>query len=458
MRYRSTDVIVVIKAILKRINTVREKREIVYVGMAADILHPGHLNVIREAQKLGDVVIGLLTDEAIASYKRVPFMKFKDRLEVIKNINGVNKVIPQETLDYRPNLSTLKPKYVVHGTDWKQSTSTQQSTRKAVIEEIAKWGGVLVETAYTEGISSSAIRKKVDKVGISPSERLEKLQYMLDTKRTAVRVMEAHNGLSALVVENIKTKNTHNKNNEFDAIWVSSLTDSTAKGKPDIELVDRTSRIATINEILDVTTKPLIVDGDTGGYVEHFVYSVRTLERLGVSAIVIEDKKGLKQNSFVTKNVHSQEDMEVFAAKIKAGIDARVNEKFLVIARIESLVLGKGHQDAVERAKCYLNAGASAIMIHSKNKNGADIKKFTQAYKKLENKKPLMCVPTMYNKIYEQELTKWGANIIVYANQLLRASLPAMEHVAQTILTNQRSYEAESEIVPIDQFLKIVKH
>lgn len=429
------------------------KKKVVYIGMAADILHPGHLNIIKEGQKYGEVIVGLLTDEAVASYKRVPFMEYKHRLEVIKSIKGVNKVISQTTLDYRPNLRKIKPDYVVHGTDWRSGVLRQ--TRQQIIDALAEWGGILIEPDYTDGISSTVIHQKLKKTGISPSSRLAQLERLLNVKKT-IRALEAHNGLSALVVENLHIKNDQGRSEQFDAIWVSSLTDSVAKGKPDTELVDRTSRLMTINEILDVTTKPLIVDGDTGGHVEHFIHTVRSLERLGVSAIVIEDKTGLKRNSLDPSGSHTQEDKHIFAAKIKAGIDARVHDQFMIIARIESLILGKSQQDAVERAEAYLESGASAIMIHSKDNTGIDIKKFTEAYNKLENRKPLMLVPTSYNKIYEKDLADWGANIVVYANHLLRAAYPAMEQVAKTILENHRAQEAEALCTPIEQFLKII--
>jgi len=425
-------------------------KKVVYIPMCADIVHSGHLNIIREGKKLGDVTIGLLTDEAVASKKRLPFMSFDQRYDVVSNIKGVDKVIPQDTPDYRPNLHKLKPDFVVHGDDW------QKEARQQVVDTISKWNGRLVEVKYTEGISSTSLHKKLRAVGISPTERLAKLDRLLNTKKT-VRVLEAHNGISALIVENTQIKTSRGKTEEFDAIWVSSLTDSLAKGKPDTELVDRTSRIATINEILEVTTKPLIVDGDTGGHIEHFAHTVRTLERLGVSAVVIEDKNGLKRNSLHDKpNEHTQEDPKTFTFKIKAGINARVHDQFMIIARIESFILGKDLADAMERAESYLNAGVSAIMIHSKDRTGRDVKEFAEKYNRLENRKPLMMVPTSYNTITEDELSNWGANIIVYANHLLRAAYPAMEHTAKSILENKRGYETESSSIPVEEFLKLI--
>lgn len=428
-------------------------KKVVYVAMSADILHSGHLNIIKEGQKLGEVVVGLLTDKAIVSYKRLPIMKYDQRLEVLKNIKGVEKVIPQNTLDYRPNLHRLKPDYVVHGTDWR--TGVQQQTRKQVIDTIKEWGGKLIEPEYSEGISSTILRQRLKPIGVSSVTRLEYLGRLLNSKNT-IRAIEAHNGLSALVVENAYVKR-EDKTDQFDALWVSSLTDSMAKGKPDTELIDRTSRFATINEILEVTTKPIIFDGDTGGHPEHFVHTIRTLERLGVSAIVIEDKTGLKRNSLHDKSADSiQEEANIFAYKIKTGINARNSEQFMIIARIESFILGKGQKDAIKRARIYLDAGASAIMIHSKDKNGADVKAFADVYNTFENKMPLMVVPTSYCMVSEKELSSWGANIVVYANHLLRASYPAMERVAEAILENNRAYEAEALCTPIEEFIKLI--
>lgn len=430
----------------------KRDKKLVYVGMSADILHPGHINIIKEGQKLGEVVIGLLTDEAIASYKRLPYMNYSQRLEILKNIKGIEKIIPQTTLDYRPNLRRLKPDYVIHGTDWR--SGIQKQTRKQVIETLKEWNGSLVEPEYTEEISSTLLNQKLKAAGTSPEKRLSQLHRLIGAKKP-VRLMEAHNGLSALVVEHTQFKD-RNHIEEFDAIWVSSFTDSLAKGKPDTEIVDRTSRFATINEILEVTSKPVIFDGDTGGHTEHFIHTVRTLERLGVSAVVIEDKSGLKRNSLHSNSAdHKQEDIKAFAVKIEAGLQARANDKFMVIARIESLILGKKQHDALNRAKAYIKAGASGIMIHSKDKSGADIKEFAGAYSKLKDRKPLMLVPTSYNKIYEDELSDWGADIVVYANHLLRAAYPAMEQSAETILRNHRAFEAEKFSTPVEDFLNM---
>ena len=345
--------------------------KIVYIGMSADLVHPGHLNVINTGKKLGRVVIGLLTDEAIASYKRVPYLTYEQRKIVVGNIAGVSEVVPQETLDYTTNLLNIKPHYVVHGDDWKQGI--QQATRQKVIDTLREWGGELVEVPYTGGISSTIIQKALKDAGTTPELRLKRLKRILAVK-PCMRVLEAHNGLSGLIVENTSLKDDMGFIQEFDAMWISSLTDSMAKGKPDIEAVDLTSRLHTLNDILEVTTKPVIFDGDTGGKIEHFVYTVRSLERLGVSAIVIEDKTGLKRNSLLEEQSSQEQDsIEAFCEKIKSGKRSCVTRDFMIIARIESLVLGKTLDDALQRAASYIEAGVDGIMIHTKEKDEKDI-------------------------------------------------------------------------------------
>ena len=379
--------------------------------MSADMIHPGHLNIIKEANKLGDVIIGLLTDNAIASYKRLPTLKFEQRKIIIENIKGVTEVIAQNELDYTVNLRKLKPDYVVHGDDWKKGI--QQQTRQKVIDALNEWGGQLQEVAYTKGISSTQLNQSLKDIGTTPEIRMERLRRLIESK-PVVRVMEAHNGLTGLIVENINV-NKDGRTKEFDAMWLSSLTDSTAKGKPDIEAVDVTSRLHGLNDILEVTTKPIIYDGDTGGIPEHFVFTVKTLERLGVSAIIIEDKTGLKKNSlFGTEVPQSQARVEDFCHKITEGKKAQVTKGFMIIARIESLILQQGMDDAITRAKAYIDSGADGVMIHSKEKDGKEIVEFCNRYKKLEKRVPLVAVPSSYNHMTEQELIESGVNVVIY--------------------------------------------
>lgn len=425
----------------------------VYVAMSADLIHHGHLNIIKEARKLGEVIVGLLTDKAIASYKRLPYLSYEQRKIIVENIRGVKKVIPQETLDYIPNLRRVKPDYIIHGDDWR--TGIQKETRERVIEALKEWGGELVEIPYTHGISSTYLNAKVREIGTTPEIRMKMLRRLLDVK-PIVRVLEAHNGLTGLIVEHTKIQKG-NMLKEFDATWLSSLTDSTAKGKPDIECVDLTSRLNTINEILEVTTKPIIFDGDTGGISEHFVFMVRTLERLGVSAVIIEDKIGLKKNSlFGTEVIQTQDTIENISYKISQGKKAQVTDDFMIIARIESLILEKGMEDALKRAKAYIKAGADGIMIHSKSKDPHEILEFCKKYNEFKYKVPLIVVPTTYSKITEEKLINAGVNIVIYANHLLRSAYPAMAKAAESILSKGRCSEASEFCMPIKDILTLI--
>ena len=425
----------------------------VYVAMSVDLVHPGHLNIINEAKKYGEIIIGLLTDEAIASYKRLPFLTYEQRKIVMENIKDVNQVIPQETIDYVPNLKKLKPDYVVHGDEWR--TGVLKETRERVIQTLKEWGGELIEVPYTKGISSSKLYESMKDIGTTPEIRLKSLRRLLQVK-PIVRFLEAHNGLTGVIIE--KTKVVEGGIlKEFDGSWISSLTDSTAKGKPDIELVDSSSRINTIEHILEVTTKPLILDGDSGGLTEHFVFMVKTLERLGISAVIIEDKVGPKRNSLFGAEVkQTQEEIENFSYKISQGKKAQITDEFMIIARIESLILKKGVWDAIIRAKAYIEAGTDAIMIHSKETSPDEILKFCEEYRKFDNRVPLVAVPTTYNKITEKELINAGVSIVIYANHLLRSAYPAMKKTAESILINERSYEADEHCMPIKEILNLI--
>ena len=373
-----------------------ENSKKVYVGMSADMIHPGHLNIIREAAKLGCVTVGVLTDAAIASYKRLPYLDYNQRSEIVRSLKGVDNVVPQETLDYVPNLERLKPDFVVHGDDWMQGV--QSNVRNRVIECLKQWGGKVVDIAYTKGFSSSAENERLKEIGTTPEIRQKRLRRLINAKKI-VRILESHNGLTGLIAENVSVI-VNGVKHEFDGIWSSSLTDSTSKGKPDIEAVDLTTRLHDLNDTLECTTKPVIFDGDTGGKIEHFVFTVRTLERLGISAVIIEDKVGLKQNSlFGTDAVQIQDTIEGFCNKIRTGKNAQVSDDFMIIARIESLIAGKSIDDALARAAAYVEAGADGIMIHSKNKSGDDIKEFCQRFRVANVSTPIVVVPTTYRKL-----------------------------------------------------------
>jgi len=437
------------------------KKKVVYIAMSADLVHPGHLINIREGAKLGKVILGLLTDKAIASYKRLPFLPYESRKAVMENIVGITQIVPQTTLDYRPNLKKYRPDYVIHGDDWR--TGVQKETRMQVIETLKKWGGKLIETPrevpYGPGVeptSSTAFNKALKEIGTTPDIRLRRFGRLLEAK-SMVRGIEVHNGITGLIAEHASVKNGE-KNEEFDFMWLSSLTDSTAKGKPDTELVDSTSRLNTIHDVLDITTKPLIYDGDTGGLTEHFPYLVRTLERLGVSGVIIEDKCGFKMNSlFGTAVKQHLEDPVVFSKKIREGKRSQVTPDFLIIARLESMIAGQGVADALARAKMYIEAGADGIMVHSKEKSPKEVLDFCKEYKKFKRKVPLVAVPTTYDTITEDELEKAGVNIVIYANHLLRSAYPAMLKTAETILSHGRANEAATEYcMPISEILTLI--
>ena len=426
----------------------------VYLGMIGDIMHPGLINIINEATKYGDVMIGLYTDKAIATHKRLPYLTYEQRKQVIENIKGVSTIVPQDDWSYVPNLVKYKPDYIIHGDDWLEGPD--KYIRDEVFKVMESLGGKVIEIPYTKGITSSGLAEELESLGTTPQARLKSLRRLI-TAKPIVRIMESHCGLTGLIIEHTKVE-VGNEIREFDGMWASSLTDSTSKGKPDIEAVDLTTRLHDLNDSLEVTTKPVIYDGDTGGKTEHFVFTVRTLERLGVSAVIIEDKVGLKQNSlFGTDAVQTQDTIEGFCAKIKAGKEAQVTRDFMIISRCESLIAGKPVDDALERCHAYVAAGADGIMIHSKNKDGMDIKEFCQRFREVDNHTPIVAVPTTYAQFTEEELASWGINIVIYANHMLRSAYPAMVKCAERILETTRCLEASEEYcMPIKQILNLI--
>ena len=427
--------------------------KVVYLGMVGDILHPGLINIITEATKLGDVMVGLYTDKAIAAYRRLPYMTYEQRKQVVENIKGVTQVVAQDDYSYIPNLLKYKPNYIIHGDDWKEGRDSE--LRDAVFKTMHEIGGEVVEIPYTKGINSSSLGKDIRGIGTTPDIRLKALRRLIAAK-PIVRILETHDGLSGLIAENLEIENGP-KINSFDGMWSSSLTDSTSKGKPDIEAVDLTTRMQDLTNILECTTKPIIYDGDTGGKPEHFAFAVRTLERNGISAVIIEDKVGLKKNSlFGTDAVQTQDSIKGFCHKIKIGKNAQVTDDFMVIARCESLIAGKSVDDALERCFSYVEAGADGIMIHSKNKTGEDIKQFCVKFREKYTSIPIVVVPTTYNQIKEEELHRWGVNVVIYANHMLRAAYPAMLKCATTILENERSLETDPICMPIKEILELI--
>lgn len=426
----------------------------VYLGMIGDIMHPGLINIINEGAKYGDVMIGLFTDKAIATHKRLPYLTYEQRKQVIENIKGVTTIVPQDDWSYVPNLVKYRPDYIIHGDDWQYGS--QKYLRDEVFKVMESLGGEVIEVPYTKGISASGLKQTIDSLGVTPQARLASLRRLISAK-PIVRIMESHCGLTGLIIEHTKVE-VGNEIREYDGMWASSLTDSTSKGKPDIEAVDLTTRLHDLSDSLEVTTKPVIYDGDTGGKTEHFVFTVRTLERLGVSAVIIEDKVGLKQNSlFGTDAVQTQDSIEGFCSKIQAGKEAQITNDFMIIARCESLIAGKPVDDALERCHAYVAAGADGIMIHSKNKDGMDIKEFCQRFREVDNHTPIVAVPTTYGQFTEAELAEWGINIVIYANHMLRSAYPAMVKCAERILETTRCQEASDEYcMPIKQILNLI--
>lgn len=425
----------------------------VYMCFSTDIIHGGHIAIIKKAQKLGRLIIGVLSDEAVVSYKRLPLVPASERKAMFENVAGVYKVVDQNTLSYATNLEKYKPTYVVHGDNW--CTGFQKPVRDEVVSILASYGGQLVEYPYSNDQKYKDIDARTRSDLAMPDIRRGRLKKVLDAKGL-VTVMEAHDGLTGLIVENTVVCQNGGAH-QFDAMWISSLCDSTAKGKPDIELVDMTSRFRTIDDIMEVTTKPIIFDGDTGGLTEHFVYTVRTLERMGVSMIIIEDKTGLKKNSlFGTEVVQTQDSIENFSAKIRAGKKAQRTKEFMICARIESLILEQGMEDALTRAFAFVEAGADAIMIHSRKKDPGEIQEFIEKFRGKDKTTPIVLVPTSFNSVKEEEWKERGANIIIYANQLMRAEVPAMQKAAEMILQNHRAEECDAMLMPFKEIIRLI--
>lgn len=424
----------------------------VYICFSTDIIHNGHLSILKKAADLGEVTVGILTDEVVASYKHYPLIPLDERIAMFESLKYVRRVVVQESLDYTDVLNQLKPDIVVHGDDW--LVGYQANIRAKVIETLKQWNGELVEFPYTHTPTEETL-SNLDALLSLPETRRSRLRKLMAYK-PCLSVCEAHNGITGLIVEKTAV-DTHNGRKQFDAMWVSSLCDSTAKGKPDIELVDMTSRLNTLEEIMEVTTKPIILDGDTGGQIEHFVYNVQTLERMGISAIIIEDKKGLKKNSLFGTGVGQMQDsIEGFCAKIAAGKNAQKTRDFMIIARCESLILEQGLEDALERCHAYVKAGADGVMIHSKSKTPDEVYAFCDAFRAVDAKTPIIVVPTTYNGETEEQLASHGINVVIHANHLIRSAFPAMQATARSILENSRSKEADQLCMSIKEILTLL--
>lgn len=427
--------------------------KLVYTCFTTDVIHEGHINIINEAQKYGQVMVGVLSDEAMIKYNRFPTITFEERQNLVKSIPGVSQVVIQKDIMYDEIINTYHPDYVIHGDNWMEGPI--KAIRENVKNLLSQYGGEIIDVPYTYNENVKHIDDKIREKLSMPEFRRKQLRQLLKI-RPIVKALEVHSGLTGLIAE--KTVVEHNGElDQFDAMWISSLCDSTAKGKPDIELVDMTSRFRTIDDVMEVTTKPIIFDGDTGGQIEHFVYTVRSLERMGVSAIIIEDKTGLKQNSLFGTNVpQTQDTIEHFSKKIKAGKKIQLTDDFMIIARIESLILEQGMEDALNRARAYIAAGADGIMIHSRKEDPSEIIEFCDIFRKENSETPLVVVPSSYNSITEEELSSHGVNIVIYANQLTRSAFPAMEQTAKDILKYHRAKEVDDRLMPISQILTLI--
>ena len=426
---------------------------IVYTCFCTDVIHEGHLNIIRCAQEYGELVVGILSDQAMIQYNRFPTISFEERVELVKHTEGVSRVIVQKEIMYDQVIKDLRPDYVIHGDNWK--TGPESAIRENVLGLLAQYGGELVEPSYTYNENVKRIDQRLKEKLAMPEYRRKRLRQLIKLRST-IKAIEVHNGLTGLIAEKTVVEND-GEFDQFDAMWLSSLCDSTAKGKPDIELVDMTSRYRTIDDVMEVTTKPIIFDGDTGGIAEHFVYMVRTLERMGVSAIIIEDKTGLKKNSLFGMEVQqTQDSIENFSAKIAAGKKVQLTEDFMIIARIESLILEQGMEDALARASAYIDAGADGIMIHSRKKEPDEILEFCDRFRVDDKTTPIVVVPSSFNVITEEELRAHGVNVVIYANQLTRSAFPAMEKTAKDILKYHRAKEVDDRLMPIKQIITLI--
>ena len=425
----------------------------VYTCFCTDIIHAGHLNIIEQACKYGKVIVGALSDEALIKYNKFPTISLEERIKLYESLEGVDKVVVQNSMMYDEVINELHPDYVVHGDNWKEGP--ESAIRENVLKCLASYGGELVEVGYTYNPTVKKIDRQLREKLSMPEYRRKRLRQLLDI-RPVVKAIEVHSGLTGLIAE--KTVVEHDGElDQFDAMWISSLCDSTAKGKPDIELVDMTSRFRTIDDVTEVTTKPIIFDGDTGGLTEHFVYTVRTLEKMGVSAIIIEDKTGLKKNSlFGTEVEQTQDTIENFSAKIRAGKNAQLTDDFMIIARIESLILERGMEDALERARAFVKAGADGIMIHSRKKDPAEILEFCDKFRQDNKRTPIVVVPSSFNTITEEELAEHGVNVVIYANQLTRSAFPAMQKTAEDILRYHRAKEVDDRLMPIKNIITLI--
>ncbi len=427
--------------------------KVVYTCFCTDVIHEGHINIVTQARQYGKVVVGVLTDAAMIRFNRFPTLDFEGRMRLAEKLEGVDEVIVQEDMMYDKVIDSIRPDYVIHGDNWLEGSL--RVIRDNVEKKLSQYGGKIIDVPYTYNEKVKRIDARLKERAAMPEYRRKRLRQLLDI-RPIVKAIEVHSGLTGLIAEKTVVE-SNGELDQFDAMWISSLCDSTAKGKPDIELVDMTSRFRTIDDVMEVTTKPIIFDGDTGGLTEHFVYTVRTLERMGVSAVIIEDKTGLKKNSlFGTEVEQTQDSVEHFCEKIREGKKTQLTDDFMIIARIESLILERGMEDALARAKAYVEAGADGIMIHSRKKTPDEVLEFCDRFRRTDSDTPIVTVPSSYNCVTEEELAAHGANVVIYANQLTRSAFPAMQKTAEDILRYHRAQEVDERLLPIQEIITLI--
>ena len=425
-----------------------KKRNFCYIALSDDILTKSNIEIIKKSSKYGFVIIGLMSDNAINEYKSAPLLNFNQRKLIAENLKNVHKVVEQKTRDYTDNLIKYKPKYVIHKKNhW--SKGHQKKIRDKIISTISKWSGKLLEFKTKEEFNTDIIQT-------NPDLRRNKLVRLINSKKI-VRLLESHSSLSALIIEKLKV-DVKNISEEFDGLWCSSLADSAVRAKPDNQSVDLTTRVNSLNDILETSTKPIMFDADNGGSLEQLPYVVKNLERLGVSAMVMEDKVGSKKNSLFDDQSGSKQDtISNFCKKLKLASKSRVTNDLLIVARIESFILNKGISDALKRAEAYSRAGADLILIHSKAKTAKEIFSFSKLYKKSKYFKPMVCVPSTYSDTHEKDLIINGFKVVIYANHLLRSIYPAMIKTAKSILKNKKSRNIERNISSVKEIISLIK-
>jgi len=398
----------------------------VYVGMVGDMLHVGHINILKTAARLGRVTVGVLTDRAVVGYKRLPLLAFEDRVRVVESIADVAAVVPQKTLSYVENLRALRPDYVVHGDDWRYGDQVSRA-RAEVIATLGEWGGELVEVAYTKGISSTAIHRSGAADALFSGTRQGRLRRLLAAKPT-LRIVEAHSGLSAKIAAEVRGPDGATG---FDAVWQSGLTDAIHRGKSDGGAVDRGRRLQAVEEILDAGPLPLIYDGRAAGRPETVFDLTRALDKAGVSALCLGDRSDPDRTGPEMSPAETVAQIEAVRAACPTGA-------VMAISRIVVAAPGNGGSGALDRALdralALLEAGSDAVMFDSAADTAEPILDIAARLRRQRRDVPL----------FAAQSDRWGAPIhrfenagidaVVYETHLLRATVAPMRRAATALL------------------------